>query len=94
MSKCFDLRAIYDARQTFYGKAVVIVEDNGSMFLRSYGTVVAEIQNKGDGIQKAIVYGDYSQTTLRHIKEFLKQNGFFADNKKQILTDYAPNENA
>jgi hypothetical protein len=27
-------------------------------------------------------------TTLRHIKEFLKQNGFRADNSKQIMADY------
>ena len=30
----------------------------------------------------------YSGTTTSHIKEFLKQNGFKADNIKQILKDY------
>lgn len=37
---------------------------------------------------KAEVYGTYSQTTLRHIKEFLSQNGFVANNSKQIMADY------
>ena len=37
---------------------------------------------------KAYVVDTYSQTTLRHIKEFLKQNGFKADSKKQIMEDY------
>ena len=36
----------------------------------------------------AEVYGTYSATTLRHIKEFLKQNGFKADSKSQIEKDY------
>jgi hypothetical protein len=36
----------------------------------------------------AEVFGTYSQTTLRHIKEFLLQHGFRADNSKQIMADY------
>lgn len=52
--------------------------------LVSYVTEVATIA--GD---KARVRGTYSNTTLRHIKEFLLQNGFKADNSKQILADYA-----
>lgn len=32
--------------------------------------------------------GEYSRTTMRHIKEFLKQNGFKVDNTKQVLRDY------
>ena len=34
------------------------------------------------------VFGLYSVTTLRHIKEFLKQNGFKAETKAQIAKDY------
>lgn len=51
--------------------------------LYSYGTKVAEIKEN-----KAIVYGTYSQTTLRHIKEYLLQNDFEANTKKQIVEDY------
>lgn len=51
--------------------------------LTSYSTEVATIAN---GVAR--VRGTYSQTTLRHIKEFLKQNGFRADNSKQIMADY------
>ena len=32
---------------------------------------------------------DSTQTTLRHAREFLKQNGFKADSKKQMQRDYA-----
>lgn len=76
----------YDNRQSFYGKAKV--EHAGEIKkLYSYDTYVASII--GD---KAEVYGWYSNTTGRHIKEFLKQNGFKAISKEQILKDYGTEE--
>lgn len=72
----------YDKRKSFYRKARVRQEEN-RLVLISYNTEVAYIEDN-----KAVVEGSYSQTTLRHIKEFLKQNGFKAVNKKQILKDY------
>jgi len=83
----YDLRTEYDARQSFYGKAQVIVEGN-KKFLRSYSTIVAEITELGNGEYDVKVHGTYSDTTLRHIKEFLKQEGFEAESKKQIEKDY------
>ena len=80
--KMYELSASIDSRQSFYGKAQVIVEDN-KITLQSYNTRVAYIED-----DKAFIYGTYSCTTLRHIKEFLLQHGFKADNKKQILKDY------
>ena len=80
----YDLNPQFDSRQSFYGKAKVDTGDkNDKNRLYSYNTLVAEIK---DG--KPIVYGTYSQTTLRHIKDWLKQNGFKADNAKQIIADY------
>jgi hypothetical protein len=80
--KKYNLEARYDARQSFYGKAVVEEED-GKKTLISYSTKVATIEN---GVAK--VSGTYSATTLRHIKEFLLQNGFRADSKAQIEESY------
>jgi hypothetical protein len=77
-----DLEPRYDARKSFYGKAIVRTDD-GKKVLRSYSTDVAYIK---DG--KAHVNDTYSSTTLRHIKEFLKQNGFEAETSKQIMKDY------
>ena len=65
-----NLETIYDSRDSFYGKAKVELDEN-QIILYSYGTLVAFIEN---GI--AYITGEYSQTTLRHIKEFLLQNGF------------------
>lgn len=80
----YGLEPRYDARKSFYGKAQVDTGDKGDKNkLYSYGTLVAEIK---DG--KPVVYGTYSQTTLRHIKDWLKQNGFKAETSRQILADY------
>ena len=84
------LKPIYDSRKSFYNKATVTEDKNGK-YLTSYNTVVARITDKNNGYKippYAEIYGTYSQTTLRHIKEFLKQNGFKAENKAQIEKDY------
>jgi hypothetical protein len=82
MESMRDLECRYDSRASFYGKAVVVVE-GGDLKLLSYGTHVATIE-----YGKAEVIATHSATTLRHIKEFLLQNGFEAENKKQIQRDY------
>ena len=73
-----ELKARFDTRNSFYKKAHTI-EYNGALYLQSYGTIVAKIENG-----KATINGWYSQTTARHINEFLKQNGFKAMTKKEI----------
>lgn len=78
MKNTYELNTVYDSRKSFYGKARV-EETETAKHLISYTTRVATIEN-----DKATVNGTYSPTTLRHIKEFLKQNGFKADTKGQI----------
>ena len=82
------LKTIYDKAISFYGKAETEKTKN-SIILYSYNTKVAEIKgNKvilNNKIDDSLLF---SNTTLRHIKEFLKQNGFKADTKKQIIKDY------
>lgn len=81
-----ELCPYYDSAKSFYGKAKVIEIEN-DVFLMSYDTIVAFF-NRDTKVAKVI--GTYSATTLRHIKEFLKQSGFKAETKKQILFDYYP----
>jgi hypothetical protein len=84
-----ELSPKHDARKSFYGKAW-ITDYGYKLVLTSYTTDVAVIDSaSNDGIlDRATVRGTYSQTTLRHIKEFLLQNGFVANNSKQIMADY------
>ena len=79
-----ELYPYYDSAKSFYGKAKVIEVEN-DVFLISYDTIVAFFNRDAKVVQ---VYGTYSATTLRHIKEFLKQSGFKAESKKQIENDY------
>jgi hypothetical protein len=71
-----------DSHKSYYGKAIVTEED-GKKILTSYSTDVAEIENG-----KAKVNGLYSATTTRHIKDFLRENGFKVESSKQIMKDY------
>lgn len=76
-----ELEPIYDRRKSFYKKAFVIKEDDGTIRLISYTTEVATIK---DG--KLKINGFYSATTLRHIKEFIAQYiGYFAVASKKEL---------
>ena len=79
----YDLTCLFDMRQSFYGKARVEVFSDNSEILWSYSTPVACFI-KG----KIIVRGQYSQTTTRHIKEFIRQHNQSADNLKEILKLY------
>lgn len=83
MTNISELTPIHDNRKSFYKKALIEYTEDGQKLLYSYNTLVAKIQNN-----KAVVFDTYSPTTLRHIKEFLLQSGFTAENKKQIENDY------
>lgn len=74
------LTAEYDSRQSFYCKAEVR-EENGVKTLLSYKTPVCKIVR---GKVTLLPKWDYSQTTLRHVKEFLLQNGLRAGSKSEI----------
>ena len=78
------LKPKYDSRKSFYNKAI-IDEQDGVYTLYSYGTKVAEIR---DNKVTLFPEWDYSQTTLRHVKEFLQQFGFEASSISQMRKDY------
>lgn len=65
-------------QKSFYGKAKVIKLDD-SILLQSYSTIVAEVRNG-----KAKIFGWYSATTTKHVKEFLQQMGFTVGTKAQL----------
>lgn len=77
-----ELLSIYGETKTFHGKAMIEQTPNGEK-LYSYNCLVAEIIGKN-----AIIYECKTDSTFRHIVEFLKSHRFQADNKKQIIADY------
>lgn len=60
-----------DGRKSFYGKAVVIVEDNGTETLYSYGTPIVKRLVSGELVK---MWDGWTATTGRHIKAFCGLN--------------------
>lgn len=80
----YDLTPQFDTRRSFYNKARIDTgSDNSENKLYSYNTLVAEMIGG-----KPVVYNVQSGNTLRHVKEWLRQNGFKAETKSQIIRDY------
>lgn len=85
----YDLQTQFDSRKSFYGKAVVDSKEDGSKVLYSYGTPVCRIEDgKATLLRKGYRGWSSSQTTLRHVKEFLKQNGFEVGSYKELAKMY------
>ena len=77
-----NLEPKYSNRRSFYGKADVRTEGDAKI-LRSYDTDVVKIE--GDEITVLCEPKDLTQTTLRHIREFLQQEGFEPLTKQELL---------
>ena len=87
----YELNTLFDYRKSFYGKAVVEGDPKtGDLTLKSYGTKVAVIEApRFHGEERKLrVFGTYSVTTLRHIKEFMRQNGYPPLTKNEIVETY------
>lgn len=70
--RTYDLTPI-DARKSFYGKAKVTVDDNGTETLYSYDTPI--ISRNKNGELKPLYTGDkYGATTTRHVIAFCGVN--------------------
>lgn len=82
----FILYPRYDARKSFYNKALVI-ESEKNYILLSYDSVVCRISKNTKKITLNKSIDDellYSLTTCRHIKEFIKQ---FSDAEYNTLKE-------
>ncbi|MCD8378105.1 MAG: hypothetical protein LUB59_04875 [Candidatus Gastranaerophilales bacterium] len=93
-----ELQCVYDGRNSFYGKAFTRNLDEKQQLI-SYETVVAEkcreVQD-GQVIYTYTIKDEESRTTMRHIAEWLKQNGFqiktYADTKKKYVKNVLNND--
>lgn len=86
--KKYELLPIYDGRKSFYHKAI-IEEENENIKLYSYDILVCTLSHNdiilNDNIDQSLLF---SSTTLRHIKEFLKQYHYNSNHnitKKDLL---------
>lgn len=83
-------------KRGFYGNAKVIEEDDAEKLI-SYNSCICIIRKKGEDDVDVVIYDvrDYegksltfSHTSLRHLKDFLKNNGLIASSLAQIRKDY------
>lgn len=58
----------HDSRKSFYGKAHVLEDSTGNVFLQSYDTIVCYIDPTGNFHR---LWDGYSATTQRHINSFI-----------------------
>lgn len=70
MTKMYDLIPC-DGRKSFYGKAKVVIEDDGTETLYSYNTPI--IRRNSYGTLKRLWFG-WSATTGRHVASFCGLN--------------------
>ena len=92
-----ELETIYDSRKSFYGKAHVKIESDkiGHKYvsyytLFSYDTFICEVKEiDGGKFINAFTddEGHLTQTTLRHLKEFMLQLGLESRPKKEWLKE-------
>lgn len=83
-----ELKPKFEEVKSYYKKAYVL-EHLGPFpeELISYQTKVAEVSNG-----KLVVFGYYSQTTARHVKEFALQHGFKVYPAHEMPVVYAPKQ--
>lgn len=79
--KQYELSATYDSAKSFYGKAIVKEPNERTKVFFSYKTKVAEIK---DGELVLHTEWKHSNTTIRHVREFMLQNGFPKLSKQEI----------
>ena len=71
--KTRELRVKHGKQQSFYGKAHVKEDNEGTQYLYSYYSLI--VTNYGKALQFAEDDNLYSNTTMRHLREYLKQIG-------------------
>lgn len=67
-----EMKPQFESVKSYYGKAHIEISGSNRKLV-SYWTYVAEYDHDN---QKLTINGEYSNTTLRHIKEFAMQMGF------------------
>ena len=68
-----ELRVIHGKQESFYKKAFVKEDEEGTKYLYSYYSLI--VTNYGKALKFEENLDLYSNTTLRHVREYLKQIG-------------------
>ena len=87
-SKIYNLSPVYYSQKGYYGKAKIIMLDSEWEILLSYDKKILFYDGKNVFIYPNLCYDKHlSNTTMKHIREFLYQKGYktLIKNSKDIL---------
>ena len=87
-SKIYDLNPVYYNQKCYYGKAKIIMLDSEQEILLSYNRKILFYDGENIFIYPSLCYDKHlSNTTMRHVREFLYQKGYktLIKNRKDIL---------
>lgn len=82
------LEPVIDRRKSFYKKAKILIDNKGNKYLKSYDSIIAEVKDGKVKINTDVYLWD-SQTSLRHLKDFLYQLGYAIGSKQELINMYA-----
>ncbi len=85
--KIIYLEPMIDRRRSFYKKAKILIDNKGNKFLQSYDSIIAEVVNGKVKINTDVYLWD-SNTSLRHLKDFLYQSGYEIGSKQKLIKMY------
>ena len=91
--KVRELRVKYASQESFYKKAFVKEDEEATQYLYSYYSLV--VTNYGNALKFEENLNLYTNTTLRHVREYLRQigKGELADlGKAKLLKKLAETE--
>ena len=71
--KTRELRVKYASQESFYKKAFVKEDEEATQYLYSFYSLI--ITNYGNALKFEEDLNLYSNTTMRHVREYLKQTG-------------------
>lgn len=90
MTELKELTVQYGRQKSYYKRAHVYTLEDGREVLRSYDTDVA-VYKRGQGVTLTAGIWAYSNTTKKHLNEFLQQCGYstigIADIRKALEGD-------
>lgn len=87
VTKEIELQPSWSKLKSFHGKAMIGTKENGNKYLRSFGFLVCEII-KGEVVIHNEVDKWNSKSTIRHINNFLFENGKETGNTKELTEMY------
>lgn len=84
-----ELSPQFSSNKSYYGKALVIILDNGVRILKSYETIVCIILPEKECKVEVIMPWVWSRTTGKHVRDFLMQNDIHVDSNNLGFKSFA-----